>query len=119
MNRTPLEVSLYETLEISPRASHAVVRAAYRCLVQVWHPDKNPNVPAAAPRLYALNHAYTVLSDPLQRSLYDRKQAQRQADRRGVRSVPIATASTATPASATSNARRFAFRPLNGVDSAV
>ena len=33
-------VSLYELLEVSPNASAAVIKAAYRCLVQQHHPDK-------------------------------------------------------------------------------
>ena len=65
------ERSLYETLEVSPRASAPVIKAAYRCLVQTHHPDKNPGDGAAVDRLVQINHAYGVLSDPEKRSRYD------------------------------------------------
>ena len=64
----------YDMLEVSPVASAEVVRAAYKSLMQRYHPDKN--------REKALNgglektaaqiaHAYGVLSDPRQRAVYD------------------------------------------------
>ncbi|MBK9574589.1 MAG: J domain-containing protein [Rhodoferax sp.] len=47
--------SFYETLEVSPRASDFVIRAAYRCLVQHHHPDKNPRAEGAGQRLVLIN----------------------------------------------------------------
>ena len=44
-------VSLYELLEVSPNASAAVIKAAYRCLVQQHHPDKNSGDRASETRL--------------------------------------------------------------------
>lgn len=64
--------SLYEILEVSPRASDGVIRAAYRCLAQQWHPDKHAGDKAAEERMRQVNHAYAILSDPLQRARYDR-----------------------------------------------
>ena len=79
--------SLYETLEVSPNASPAVIRAAYRCLVQLCHPDKNPGDASAAERLSSINQAYAVLSDAQARTRYD----QQARDRRGKgRTAPVA-----------------------------
>ncbi len=62
----------YDTLEISPRASAEVVKAAYRSLIQRCHPDRHPDDPAAAQRAAALTAAYDVLSDGERRAAYDR-----------------------------------------------
>jgi hypothetical protein len=64
-------VTHYETLEISPRASAEVVRAAYRSLIQRWHPDRHPGDAAAAQRAAAITQAYEVLSDVERRQAYD------------------------------------------------
>lgn len=100
---------LYDILEVSPEARPAVIKAAYRCLAQEYHPDKNPGDTEAASRMALLNHAYSVLIDPLQRKHYDKKIAQAE-DRRG-------RGQTATPPKSTHgqkrpNLRPFAFRPL-------
>ncbi len=63
--------TLYETLEVSPRASPSVIRAAYRCLVQQHHPDKHLNSDDAGQRLAQINFAYSVLADPAKRRGYD------------------------------------------------
>lgn len=99
--------TLYDDLEVSPLASAPVIKAAYRCLVQMHHPDKNPGDAAAAERLVRVNHAYAVLGDALARASYDaRLGVQRTAiERRG-------SASRAMPLHSASGTRRFAFRPL-------
>lgn len=61
----------YDTLEISARASPEVVRAAYRSLIQRFHPDRRPGDTQAAARAAAITAAYEVLSDPVQRAAYD------------------------------------------------
>ena len=63
--------TFYETLEVSPRASNSVIRAAYRCLAQHHHPDKNPDANEASQRLVSINEAYAVLSDASKRMAYD------------------------------------------------
>lgn len=42
--------TLYDTLEVSHSASQEVIRAAYRLLIQRYHPDRNPADQAAADR---------------------------------------------------------------------
>jgi curved DNA-binding protein CbpA len=60
----------YELLQVSPRASQAVIHAAYRVLVRDSHPDVNPT-PQAEQRVRQLNEGYRVLSDPVSRARYD------------------------------------------------
>lgn len=69
----------YDTLEVHERASPEVVRAAYRSLIQRFHPDRRPDDPAAAARTAALTEAYEVLSDPARRADYDRWLAEQRA----------------------------------------
>jgi curved DNA-binding protein CbpA len=60
----------YEVLEVSPKASLEVIRAAYKSLMQRYHPDKNGGESAERAPLIAL--AYDVLSNPEKRLAYDR-----------------------------------------------
>lgn len=66
-------MSHYETLEVSRNASPEVIRAAYKSLIQRYHPDKNPNQEQAATKAQQVTEAYTVLSDPEKRAAYDAK----------------------------------------------
>jgi DnaJ-class molecular chaperone len=106
------EITLYDALEISPQASAGVVKAAYRCLAQANHPDKNAGSVAASERLTHINHAYSVLSDPEKRRRYDltQKTGPVEQERRGRAKSPAAQhrpIATARPSS-----RAFVFRPL-------
>jgi curved DNA-binding protein CbpA len=106
-----VQVSLYDILEVSPKARPAVIRAAYRCLVQQYHPDRNAGDPGAAEQMYRINQAYSVLADPLKRARYDEAIAARVIDRRGSgrASHPAAPAASGDRATV----RRFAFRPID------
>ncbi len=64
-------MNYYETLEVSPNASPAVIKAAYRSLMQRYHPDKNPNNSAVAAQAVRVALAYEVLSDAVKRAAYD------------------------------------------------
>lgn len=61
----------YDTLEVSSRASPEVLRAAYRSLMQRYHPDRHPDDPEAAAKTAAITEAYDLLSDPARRAAYD------------------------------------------------
>jgi len=61
----------YQSLKVTRDAPLEVIRAAYRSLSQKHHPDKNSGNPEAARMMSRLNFAYSVLSDPDQRELYD------------------------------------------------
>ncbi len=101
---------LYEILEVSPTARSAVIRAAYRCLVQDYHPDRNPGDVDAAARMSLINHAYSVLADPIQRARYDKKMSIGTTERRG--SKPASNPAKPDAGSGRVNLRSFAFRPL-------
>ncbi len=105
-----LDAFLYETLEVSPTARAAVIRAAYRCLVQEYHPDKNPGDLEAAARMSRINHAYSVLADPAQRARYDEKMRIRTIERRG--SGPGPNPAKPGAGQTRANLRPFAFRPI-------
>jgi DnaJ-class molecular chaperone len=81
--------SFYEMLEVSPQASSAVIRAAYRCLAQHDHPDKNPASEDAIQRMTNINRAYAVLADAAKRQAYDLSQdnAQGICERRSLNSM--------------------------------
>jgi curved DNA-binding protein len=108
------EVTLYDVLEISPRASNEVVKAAYRCLAQFHHPDKNivSENGFANDKQVLINNAYAILSDPVMRRNYDRGIGLDgpMPDRRGVRSPNEAW--VACVGSRAKLSRPFGFRPL-------
>jgi hypothetical protein len=64
-------LSHYDTLEVSPKASAEVIRAAYKSLMQRNHPDKNADAAQATARAAIIAQAYDVLSDPQRRLAYD------------------------------------------------
>jgi len=62
----------YKILEISKEASNDEIRKAYRRLAKKYHPDKNPDDPAAEAKFKEVSEAYEVLKDPEKRKKYDR-----------------------------------------------
>lgn len=62
----------YNTLKISPTASHAEIKQAYRQLAKQFHPDSNRDM-ASHERITEINAAYEVLGDPHRRRSYDRQ----------------------------------------------
>ena len=70
--------TLYEVLEVSPKASPEVIRAAYKSLMQRHHPDKSPDPVTAGARAAAISRAYEVLGQPEQRAAYDARLQQLQ-----------------------------------------
>lgn len=106
------ENTLYEVLGLSPRASTEVIRAAYRCLAQHHHPDKNAGATVANDRQAMINRAYAVLSDPHQRDVYDLRIGLNHSffERRGVPGEAHRPGTSVTAGQAMS--RPFVFRPL-------
>jgi hypothetical protein len=85
--RVQASLSLYQTLQIDPRAEDIVIRAAYRALMKRHHPDHGGDT-ATAQRL---SRAYATLANPVARRAYDLL--------RGVPTPPAAPQDWASPAS--------------------
>ncbi len=62
----------YEVLGVGRSASADEIKAAFRRLAIMHHPDRNPDDPGAARRFKEINASYQVLSDPQRRAMYDR-----------------------------------------------
>lgn len=60
----------YQTLGVLQSAEGAVIKAAYRALTSIYHPDKN-NDPEASAKMQNINAAYAVLSDAQKKMDYD------------------------------------------------
>lgn len=60
----------YDNLKVARNAPPEVIRAAYKTLVQKYHPDKNSD-PDAPRIMKLLNQAYAILSDPDARAAHD------------------------------------------------
>ena len=62
----------YETLEVSPDASQAEIKQAYRRLVKQYHPDTNQQN-TDREQIIRINAAYEILGDAQTRQSYDRQ----------------------------------------------
>lgn len=61
----------YNILQVSPNASFAEIKAAYRKLVHKFHPDIAGNTPEIIERFKEITEAYETLSSPQKRERYD------------------------------------------------
>jgi len=62
----------YEVLGVDRSADADALKRAYRALALEFHPDRNPDDPAAEDKFKEASEAYAVLSDPDKRRTYDR-----------------------------------------------
>lgn len=62
----------YEVLGIGRNADEAQIKKAYRRLAKKYHPDTNAGDTDAEQKFKEVTEAYTILSDPEKRKLYDR-----------------------------------------------
>lgn len=97
-------MNAYDILQVSPVADAAVIRAAYRSLIQRYHPDRNPGDAQAAQHAALLTKAYELLADPEQRAAYD---SQLNAERVGT----LATHEPLSAAMPKSRQRHTTTRP--------
>jgi molecular chaperone DnaJ len=62
----------YEVLSVAREASIEEIKASYRQSALKWHPDRNPvNKEEAEIKFRECTEAYSVLSDPQKRQIYD------------------------------------------------
>src|SRR5438105_2201701 len=59
-------------LGITPEATLADIKKAYRRLARKYHPDRHNGDPAAAAQFREITEAYDTLTDPNRRQAYDR-----------------------------------------------
>jgi molecular chaperone DnaJ len=63
----------YETLGVERNAGADQIKSAYRKAAMKWHPDRNPDTKhEAEDQFRQATEAYSVLSDPQKRAMYDR-----------------------------------------------
>lgn len=73
-------MTYYQVLEVSENASVEIIRAAWKILSRVYHPDNQES--GNAEKFRSLHEAYSVLSDPVKKQIYD---AELGAARQGAR----------------------------------
>lgn len=62
----------YEVLGVDRKADENAIKKAYRKLAKKYHPDTNAGNTQAEQKFKEVTEAYTILSDPEKRKLYDR-----------------------------------------------
>jgi curved DNA-binding protein CbpA len=64
--------TLYDKLGVQPNATEDEIKRAYRKAAMRWHPDRNAGAEDAARAAFQdIKDAYSILSDPSQRQVYD------------------------------------------------
>ncbi|HEX7412512.1 MAG TPA: DnaJ domain-containing protein [Bacteroidia bacterium] len=66
----------YQILQVKPTATNVELKAAYRRLAKLFHPDKNPD---AEEKFKQIKEAYETLINSVKRSKYDTKRNYRIA----------------------------------------
>lgn len=72
----PAMVNYYDILKVSPEATPAEIKSAYRRLARQLHPDKNHGSEETALKFAAIAEAYETLGNSRERSKYDRRLAE-------------------------------------------
>lgn len=63
---------LYDRLNINSNSTQSEIKKSYRKLSLKWHPDKNnDNKEEATKKFQEISEAYSILSDPEKRKVYD------------------------------------------------
>ena len=69
----------YGILGVTSSAEMAVIKAAYKALAGIYHPDRNPSQ-SAKEKMQAINEAWEVLSNPDKKKKYDEAFAGQEPD---------------------------------------
>ncbi|KZW01210.1 DnaJ-domain-containing protein [Exidia glandulosa HHB12029] len=77
----PVETEYYDLLGVTPDADDATLKKAYRKQAIKYHPDKN-SAPEAEEKFKDISKAYSILSDPNLRAVYDKNGA-KMVDKEG------------------------------------
>jgi len=64
-------VDHYQVLGIPRSASAAEIKSAFKKLALRYHPDRNPDYPAAEEKFKEINRSYQILSDSYKKHQYD------------------------------------------------
>ncbi|MFN2411745.1 MAG: J domain-containing protein [Pyrinomonadaceae bacterium] len=64
-------VNYYEILKVSPKATRAEIKSAYRGLARKLHPDKNHGSEETARAFASIAEAWEILGNPKERAEYD------------------------------------------------
>jgi DnaJ-class molecular chaperone len=62
----------YEILSVNEDADISEIKKAYRTLALKYHPDRNPDDNEAEIKIREITEAYSILSDPEKRDVYDK-----------------------------------------------
>lgn len=68
----------YEVLQVHPKAHQLIIKAAYRVLAGLYHPDRDSSV-ASNRKMAELNDAYDKVRTPDRREVYDKGRERRPA----------------------------------------
>jgi DnaJ-class molecular chaperone len=71
--------NLYSVLRVTPKASDAEIKAAFRTMAKTCHPDMKPGDSEAKAAFQEVERAYKFLSNPETRKVYDEYLASRRA----------------------------------------
>lgn len=76
---SPANIEYYAVLEIPEDCDLAAIKTAYRKLVLLHHPDKNPtDREASEKKIREINYAYEILSNKTKRQRYDKQDLARR-----------------------------------------
>ena len=91
MDNETSDVTHYEILGISQKATTEEIKAAYQKLILKWHPDKCLHTDAvdAVGKFQLILEAYKVLSEPTHKNEYDRTLSSRTALLLSAAEVPL------------------------------
>jgi len=103
----------YEILQVRPDAHQSVIRAAYRALAALHHPDSDSS-PGATERMAEQNDAYAKLRTPELRASYDRSLADARVAAAASASAPAMTQPTSRPTGTTSDTAVIDFGRYRG-----